>query len=119
MKNVPVPVLRKSKETWNWLNNRHRAAILAGKQPIRRSHFMFGDSVVKTPAQPVPGQAGQNLLSRRHGRLSQQEVRSALSKCGGHRSRAAALLGISERTLYRYIQRLRDAPAEDQTSEPG
>jgi DNA-binding NtrC family response regulator len=32
---------------------------------------------------------------------------SALEKANGHRADAARLLGISERTLYRYVQKLR------------
>jgi DNA-binding NtrC family response regulator len=31
----------------------------------------------------------------------------ALETCEGHRARAAQRLGVSERTLYRYVERMR------------
>ena len=54
--------------------------------------------------------SGNNkLLRRRHGRLSEEAVIRALEQTDGHRASAAQLLGVSERTLYRYVQRLRSA----------
>ena len=47
------------------------------------------------------------LLNRRGNRLSEVEIMEALEQTGGHRQRAAELLGVSERTLYRQLQRLR------------
>jgi transcriptional regulator with GAF, ATPase, and Fis domain len=88
-----------------------RAAILAGNHPIRPSHFVFEGSALKTPGGKHSEPVMPNLLSRRHGHLSEEEVQAALTRCSGHRARAASMLGVSERTLYRYIQRLRQAPA--------
>ncbi|MDH3355784.1 MAG: sigma-54 dependent transcriptional regulator, partial [Chromatiales bacterium] len=48
------------------------------------------------------------LLKPRGARLSDEAVIDALKKSGGHRSDAARLLGVSERTLYRYVQKLRE-----------
>ncbi len=48
------------------------------------------------------------LLKPRGRRISDEAVIEALRQSGGHRNDAARLLGVSERTLYRYVQRLRD-----------
>ena len=48
------------------------------------------------------------LLKPRGARLSDEAVIEALKRSGGHRSDAARLLGVSERTLYRYVQKLRE-----------
>ncbi len=47
------------------------------------------------------------LLKPRGNRISDELVIEALKQSGGHRNDAAKLLGVSERTLYRYVQRLR------------
>lgn len=48
------------------------------------------------------------LLKPRGTRISDEAVIEALKQSGGHRNDAARLLGVSERTLYRYVQRLRE-----------
>jgi len=47
-----------------------------------------------------------NLNTRRPGinRLAKKDVLNALQKCGGHRSKAALMLGVSERTIYRHLK---------------
>jgi len=45
----------------------------------------------------------------RRNRLDDDVVMSALQRFDGHRKRAAEFLGVSERTLYRHMQRLRKA----------
>lgn len=95
-----------------------RAAILAyGQELLRPEHLLFDEATVpEAPplaAQPLsPGNVdrndGQNaLLYRRNGRLCETQVMQALEACDGHRLRAAQMLGVSERTLYRYVNRLR------------
>jgi len=58
--------------------------------------------------EPVVNSMGRRLLQRRNGRLTDEEVLRALDQCDGHRARAAQRLGVSERTLYRYVERLRE-----------
>jgi two-component system response regulator AtoC len=50
----------------------------------------------------------QRLLVRRREHIDDEAVLQALRQHNGHRKTAARMLGISERTLYRYMQRLRD-----------
>ena len=93
-----------------------RAAILAyGEELLRPEHIVLDtevsdgagseaeavvmDSIVKGP---------NNLLKRRHGRLNEAAVLRALEEADGHRANAAQRLGVSERTLYRYVQRMRE-----------
>jgi len=46
-------------------------------------------------------------LVHRRDSLDEEAVMHALRKHGGHRKAAAQMLGVSERTLYRYMQKLR------------
>jgi len=57
------------------------------------------------PNIPAPGPLDK-LLNRR-GRLTETLVLQALQQTQGHRAQAAQLLGVCERTLYRYIHRIR------------
>jgi transcriptional regulator with GAF, ATPase, and Fis domain len=88
-----------------------RAAILAfGEELLRPEHIVFESerSPVALPAaQAAVAMGSNNLLHRRHGRLNEEAVLRALEQTEGHRASAAQLLGVSERTLYRYVQRLR------------
>jgi DNA-binding NtrC family response regulator len=86
-----------------------RAIILACDDVMRPEHVVFERT--QAPAGQEPMAAAPNhhidvLISRR-GRLTDESVLAALADCGGHRARAASLLGVSERTLYRHMQRLR------------
>ncbi|MDH5784408.1 MAG: sigma-54-dependent Fis family transcriptional regulator [Chromatiales bacterium] len=91
-----------------------RAAILAyGEELLRPEHIVLegetphGGHTVKSAGEVMYG--NNRLLRRRHGRLSEEAVLRALEQCEGHRANAAMLLGVSERTLYRYVKRLRTA----------
>ena len=95
-------------------NIMERAAILAyGEEIMRPEHIVWdggNEPFTSSNSALMSAQYGNgNLLQRRHGRLSQDAVMQALERCDGHRARAAEMLGVSERTLYRYVQRLRDA----------
>lgn len=90
-----------------------RAAILAyGEEILRPEHIVFeGESNTESMNSPGLGNetsGNNNLIQRRHGRLNEEAVLRALEQTDGHRANAAQLLGVSERTLYRYVQRLRD-----------
>ncbi len=88
-----------------------RAAILAyGEEILRPEHVVFEQNG-STSAERSSDSfiiSNNNLLQRRHGRLTEEAVMRALVQSNGHRAEAAQLLGVSERTLYRYVQRLRE-----------
>ncbi|MEJ2106628.1 MAG: sigma 54-interacting transcriptional regulator [Acidiferrobacteraceae bacterium] len=96
-----------------------RAVILAAGGAMTPEHIVLevGGSMESVPladvAHPVdrdpavPTGDPIHLLQRRN-MLSEQTVLDALQRAGGHRREAARLLGVSERTVYRYMQKLRD-----------
>ena len=47
---------------------------------------------------------GRTVHHTRTSQLTRDDVLEALSKCNGHRSQAAQLLGVSERTIYRHLK---------------
>ena len=89
-----------------------RAVILAGDGPIGPEHLVFehgepcrlNGEARSTPS--IPATASQLAGARQ--RVDDAAVLAALEETGGHRARAAQLLGISERTLYRHVRRLRN-----------
>lgn len=93
-----------------------RADILAGDGMIIPEHVVF-ESTQVPPEASVPSHRTDKLLSRRSGRLTVQEVMSALDQANGHRARAADILGVSERTLYRYINKMKVVPQQEAATE--
>jgi transcriptional regulator with GAF, ATPase, and Fis domain len=87
-----------------------RAAILAAGQAIMTPDHIMMESARRSGEEAGKESAltSQKLIERRNGRLSLNDILNALEKSNGHRADAARMLGISERTLYRYVQRLRD-----------
>lgn len=77
-----------------------RAAILACDDPITTHHIVIESNSFSTPTYTVA--APKSL--RRRGRLNKAEVLAALEQNDGHRSNTAQQLGVSERTLYRFIK---------------
>jgi DNA-binding NtrC family response regulator len=75
-----------------------RAIALSGDGHIRREHIQFEDR----PAAPVSVTAG-NARSLRQ--LESAQISFLLEKHQGHRRRVAEALGISERTLYRKLEK--------------
>lgn len=85
-----------------------RAAILAYGDVLRPDHLIcegpeaLGSGFGKGLEEP------QDSLIVRRGRLTESAVLVALEQAGGHRAQAAKILGVSERTLYRYVRRLKE-----------
>ncbi len=81
-----------------------RALILSAGSPIMSDFLVFEHehenfSITETSFHC-------NATTKRTGtsRLSKEDVFAAIEKCGGHRSQAALMLGVSERTIYRHLK---------------
>jgi transcriptional regulator with PAS, ATPase and Fis domain len=95
-----------------------RAVILAVGEPMLPEHVIFPNQVVvrneaqgvtvsevmETSSVPV---IPDPILNKRR-RLTDDLVMEVLTRHAGHRGRAAQELGVSERTLYRHIKKLRE-----------
>jgi len=84
-----------------------RATILAADGPIDPQHLIFADERNGPTEKVATKVAARPLLAGSKRRVEDTEVLIALEESGGHRARAARMLGISERTLYRHVRRLR------------
>jgi len=79
-----------------------RAVILAAGSSILADFVVF-----EHESQSAPEPAYQQTSPPKNSsstRLTKDEVLDAIEKCGGHRSQAAQLLGVSERTIYRHLK---------------
>jgi len=94
-----------------------RASILAHNDVLRPEHIVFDEAYAdaRQPqrTEPMPDMTDTEQLVNRRGRLDDHTVLLALKKCGGHRGRAASLLGVSERTLYRFMSKMREQDTDD------
>lgn len=90
-----------------------RASIIALGSVLRPDHLVFEvtDVVPSLPQAATAHGPARSLMPSR-ARLSDEKVLDALESCGGHRAQAATLLGVSERTLYRHVRKLRQQQSE-------
>ncbi len=87
-----------------------RAVILAAGDALTPEHVVIEQSgqMPQSITPEAPGAVeSERLLNRRNSELDTSTVMQALQQTAGHRRKAAAMLGVSERTLYRYVQRLK------------
>lgn len=83
-----------------------RAALLAGSGVLRPEHLIMAGGVTSAATAPAAPQSDRRLITRNR-RLNEHDVLNALRACEGHRGSAAERLGVSERTLYRYLKKMR------------
>ena len=94
-------------------NLMERIVIYAAGAVIKPEHLVFDhqllavDADAQQNAATACDEATQRLLARRGKGPSDSEILDILRMRGGHRAQAAEELGISERTLYRHLKRLR------------
>jgi DNA-binding NtrC family response regulator len=88
-----------------------RAAILACDDALRPSHIVFDEPRRASAHSAARHARAPATPPRRAGPVTDQAIAQALRDCAGHRGQAAALLGISERTLYRRLGRRQPASA--------
>ena len=104
-------------------NIMERACILASSGVITAEHLVFEQFtyidrqsmiVRAAPDAQPPGDDHDALLVKQgRDRHSSEQILGALRACNGNRSRAAGMLGVSERTMYRYVKRLREESRRD------
>jgi two-component system, NtrC family, response regulator AtoC len=90
-----------------------RAAILAGDDALESRHIIFQEQHAAHGAVPQTQQATaptQWLANRRRTTPTEPEIIDTLRRCHGHRATAAHELGMTERSLYRYLRRIRSVP---------
>lgn len=87
-----------------------RALILCGDGPLQAHHLVFqparGDAVAATDL-PVPASVAPRRLNQAVDELEVKLIESALLQAGGNKARAAAMLDISERTLWYKLRKHR------------
>ena len=98
-------------------NIMERACILASTGVMTAEHLIFEQfTYINANSEIVTPPTGQHstdtdslaYLSRSQGKHDSDNILNALKQCNGNRSRAADMLGVSERTIYRYVKKLRD-----------
>ena len=85
-------------------NSIERALILCDEGVIEPQHLPLG--VRQTPS-GHSGEEGSHLASLEE--LERRHIQRVLEECDGHRQKAAAILGISERNLYRKLKEIEAA----------
>lgn len=98
-------------------NIMERASILANLGTMGPEHLVFeqftyinsNSEVVNSGAEQTESMStDHDVLKRSHGRHGKDRILNAHKQCNGNRSHAASMLGVSERTIYRYVKKLRD-----------
>jgi DNA-binding NtrC family response regulator len=90
------------------LHTLERAVALSGGDTIRSSHLPpdVASAPDRPERSPLPAAGGAiQPLGDAVARFERDYIQRALEQVGGHKTRAAALLGISRKTLW---ERLRD-----------
>ncbi|MDZ7663190.1 sigma-54 interaction domain-containing protein [Thiohalophilus sp.] len=92
-----------------------RATILARNEPLSPEHFSFLNETA--PQQQGSAESDEpmarhnNVLQRHRSDIDKEEILAVLQKHAGHRVSAARELGMSERTLYRHLQKIKSNSA--------
>jgi DNA-binding NtrC family response regulator len=84
-----------------------RALILCDEGVIEPEHLPLG---VRLEPSLHPAHEDRRLVTLEE--VERRYVRRVLEECKGHRHKAASILGISERNLYRKLKELEGAPSE-------
>jgi two-component system response regulator AtoC len=83
-----------------------RALIVSGGGPLRPAHFSLHATEALEPINPSgPRPVSVEPLNQAVERLEAQLIQAALQQAGGNKAKAAALLDISERTLWYKMKR--------------
>ncbi len=83
-----------------------RACVLCGQGQLDVTHFGFLAERIPQDGAAMPGGRPAISLKSKNDILEQQAILEALAACGGNRTAAAQLLGVSRATLYNKLKRL-------------
>jgi DNA-binding NtrC family response regulator len=122
---IEDPTKRFSRPAWQWLQAQEwrgnvrelastirRATILSSGQEIEREDFLRGHSGLVAKVSEVSWLGGQDLDEARD-HFVQSKIAEALRRTEGKRKEAAELLGITPRTLFRYLEDERSGRVTD------
>ncbi|MBS0354838.1 MAG: sigma-54-dependent Fis family transcriptional regulator [Proteobacteria bacterium] len=85
-----------------------RALVLAGGGTLRQMHFVFDTPPVAPSGMGVAdGDVPEGPMNEVVEALERRMIEAALTRCDGNKTRAAAQLGISERTLWYKLKKFR------------
>ncbi len=79
-----------------------RSIILAAGSSISPQHILFEEQ--KSPAINLSDQGTPYKTNTRNHQITLPQVLEALAQSNGHRLKAAQILGVSERTIYRHLK---------------
>ncbi|MCP5279225.1 MAG: sigma 54-interacting transcriptional regulator [Thiobacillus sp.] len=83
-----------------------RAALMSRDGIIRENDLALTNAAAATQT-PRPPQATPTIPAKRLEDVEREYIRDLLAQHGGHRRTVAALMGVTERTLYRKLQKHR------------
>lgn len=113
-----------TQDAWSWLLSQawpgnirelktavKRAAILSGNEDIQAKHFSAGSGTMQARGKNESGigkdelrwLGASDLEAAKHA-FVMQKIDQALQITGGNRTKAAELLGVTSRTLFRYLE---------------
>jgi transcriptional regulator with GAF, ATPase, and Fis domain len=96
-----------------------RAVVLCGGKEVQKKHFLLGiESELQAESAIRPEMdwlGGENLEEAKLG-FVMAKIQQALERTGGNRTKAARLLGVTSRTLFRYLED--QAADEEDMKEP-
>lgn len=112
-----APEKRFSASAWSWLQAQEwrgnvrelagsirRASILSTGSELVRDDFLLGQSTVATSIRAEDSWLGGRTLDEARDRFVQKKIEEALQRTDGKRKEAAELLGVTPRTLFRYLE---------------
>lgn len=115
-----APEKRLTQDGWSWLLSQswqgnvrelksaiERACVLSQGKEISSEHFLFGSDLSTSSTHSHSWLGAPDLESAKH-HFVNQKIHQALELTKGNRTRAAEILGVTPRTLFRYLEGMTD-----------
>ena len=81
-----------------------RAVVLSSGSEIKKQHFLFGSENETQPLTQDKVWLGAENLEKAKQSFVFSKIQQALEMTGGNRTKAAQLLGVTARTLFRHLE---------------